>query len=130
LIPVHGDGPEPDKETTETGTGWALEGEMKTAEHAQARAIERMVATEYGRDRVARALYEVIHDGLVFGPRDMPTAADREWVRGAMAIPIQETTEVALHVLAWRLTQALERAPHDLMERFDASHRWDELGWE
>jgi len=103
---------------------------MGTTDHVRSRAIERQIATEYGRDRIAKALYEVIHDGLEFGPRDLPTAADREWIRGAIAIPIQETTEVALHVLAWRLAQALERAPNGLMSRFHASHRWVELGWE
>ena len=66
--------------------------------------IERKIATEYGRDRVAKALYEVIHNGLEFGPRDMPTPEDREWIRGAIAMPIQEATQIALDALAWRLT--------------------------
>jgi hypothetical protein len=103
---------------------------MGTPEYARSRAIERQIATEYGRDRVAKALYEVIHDGLVFGPRDLPTPEDREWIRGAIAIPIQEATEVALHVLAWRLAQALDGAPHELMNRVQSSQRWLELGWE
>jgi hypothetical protein len=104
--------------------------EMGTLDHVRSRAIERQIATEYGRDGIAKALYEVIHDGLEFGPRDLPTTADREWIRRAMALPIQETTEVALHVLAWRLAQALEAAPDELTARFRASHRWVELGWE
>ena len=103
---------------------------MGTLDPVRSRAIERQIATEYGRDRIAKALYEVIHDGLEFGPRDLPTTADREWIRGAIAIPIQEATEVALHVLAWRLAQVLERAPNGLTDRFHASHRWVELGWE
>ena len=91
---------------------------MGTLDPVRSRAIECQIATEYGRDRIAKALYEVIHDGLEFGPR------------GAIAIPIQEATEVALHVLAWRLAQVLERAPNGLPDRFHASHRWVELGWE
>ena len=103
---------------------------METTQHESSLAIERQIATEYGRDRLARALHEVILDGLEFGPRDLPTSEDREWVRGAIAMPIQETTELALRVLAWRLTQALDRAPDGLIDRFHASHRWEELGWE
>ncbi len=103
---------------------------MVTPDHVRSRAIERQIATEYGRDMIAKALYEVIHDGLAFGPREVPTAADREWIRQAIATPIQETTEVALHVLAWRLAQVLEGAPDGLLARVHASHRWVELGWE
>ncbi len=103
---------------------------MGTPDVALARAIERQIATEFGRDRLAKALYEVIHAGLELGPRDLPTASDREWIRGAMAIPIQETTEVALRVLAWRLAQALDRAPEELAARVHASHRWVELAWD
>lgn len=99
-------------------------------EHIRSRTVERQIATEYGRDRIAKALYEVVHDGLDFGPRDLPTAADREWIRRALAIPIRETTEVALHELACRLTQALEGAPDELIDRVHAGHRWVELGWE
>jgi hypothetical protein len=92
--------------------------------------VERRIATDFARDKVAKALYEVILDGLEFGPRDLPTPADREWIRGAIAMPIQEAAGVALHVLGWRLTQALERAPGEWMDRFESSHRGDELGWE
>jgi hypothetical protein len=81
-------------------------------------SVERRIATDFARDKVAKALYEVILDGLEFGPRDLPTPADREWIRGAIAMPIQEAAGVALHVLGWRLTQALERAPDEWMDRF------------
>ena len=103
---------------------------MGTPQHARSRAIEHQITTEYSRDRIARALYEVILDGLGFGPRDLPTPDDRDWIRGAIAMPIQETTEVALHVLAWRLAQALERAPDGLMDRFQSRHGWLELDWD
>ena len=103
---------------------------IDTPERLRSRTIERQVATDYARDKVARALYEVIVDGFEFGPCDLPTRDDREWIRGAIAVPIQEATEIALRVLARRLTQAKERAPNGLIGRYDASHRWEELGWE
>ena len=97
---------------------------------SRSRAVEVQLATDYARDKVAKALYEVIVDGVEFGPRDLPTSEDREWIRGAIAIPLHEATEIALHILAWRLTQALERAPDGLLDRFDASHQSRELGWD
>jgi hypothetical protein len=103
---------------------------MGTTQQVCSRAIERQISTEYGRDKLAKALYEVILDGLALGPRDRPTRDDREWIRGAIAITIQETTDVALHVLAWRLAQVLERAPDGLNDRLHSSHRWVEVGWE
>ncbi len=90
---------------------------------ARSRTIERQVETEYARDVVAKALHEVVLDSVGFGPCDLPTRDDREWIRGAIAMPIQEATDAALHVLARRLTQALERAPNGLLDRLDASHR-------
>jgi len=102
---------------------------MATVAYAPPRAIERQIATEYARDKVAKALFEVIIDGVEYGPRDLPAFADREWIRGAIAIPIQEATEVALHVLAWRLGQALDRAPNGLARRYDATEEDDDTGW-
>jgi hypothetical protein len=92
--------------------------------------IERHIDTGYARDKVARALYEAIVDSVEFGPCDLPTVADRDWIRGAIAVPIQEATDVALRVLAWHLEQSLERAPNRLLERLEASHRGEELGRE
>jgi len=103
---------------------------LATPEHSRPRTMERQIATEYARERVATALYEVILDGMQFGPRDLPSCEDREWIRGAIAVPLQEATEVALRVLATSLTTALERAPNLLLDRFEASHRWVELGFE
>jgi hypothetical protein len=93
-------------------------------------AIERHIATTFARDTVAKALYEVILDGVEYGPRDLPTSEDREWLRGAIAMPIQETTELALHDIARRLANALERAPNGLLPRYDTSHAGRELGAE
>lgn len=93
-------------------------------------ALERHVATPHARDTVAKAMYEVAIEGLGYGPRDLPTSADREWIRGAIAMPIQEATELALHDLARRLDHALEGAPHGLPGRFALSHDGAEVGAE
>jgi hypothetical protein len=103
---------------------------MATQGHSRPRRLDRQIATEYARDKVATALYEVILDGMEFGPRDLPSGEDREWIRAAIAGPLQEATEAALRVLASSLTRALERAPNLLMDRFEASHLWVELGFE
>ena len=92
--------------------------------------IERQITTDLARDRVARALYEVAIDGVGYGARDVPTTSDRDWIRGAMAVPIQEATEEALHDLAQRLGHALERAPGGLLTRYEASHAGQEVGSE
>ena len=103
---------------------------MATAAYAAPRTIERQIATEFARDKVAKALFEVILDSVEVGPRDLRSFEDREWIRGAIAIPIQEATEVALHVLAWRLTQALDRAPNGLSHRFDSRYDAEQVGLE
>jgi hypothetical protein len=92
--------------------------------------VERLLSSAYAHSRVAEALYEVILDGLAFGPCDLPKADDREWVRGAMAIPIQEASGAAIRALAWEVTQAFEHAPDGLLDRLQRSRRWQELGWE
>jgi hypothetical protein len=113
-----------------------MEGETLTtstvATHVPTRlsAIERHIATTYARDTVAKAFYEVILDGVEYGPRDLATSEDREWIRGAIAMPIQEATELALHDLARRLGHALERAPGGSVTRYEASHAGQEVGSE
>lgn len=92
--------------------------------------LERHVATTHARDTVAKALYEVAIEGLGYGPRDLPTSADREWIRGAIAMPIQEATELTLHDLARRLDHALERGPDGLPARFEMSHEGADIGAE
>lgn len=92
------------------------------------RAIARHVASEYARSRVAVALYEAVVEGLEFGPRDLPLAKDRDWIRGAIAVPLQEASDAALEVLAWSLARTLERAPDGLLERYEMSHHLAELG--
>jgi len=95
-----------------------------------AQVISRQLATAYARDRVAASLYSAVVEGLEFGPRDMPLAGDREWIRGAIAISLQEATDAALEVLASSVTRALERAPNGLLERYERSHHLADLGFE
>jgi hypothetical protein len=92
--------------------------------------VERLLTTSYARDRVAEALYEVLLDGFTGAPRDLPEANDRDWIRGALAVPIQQTTSAALRALVWEMTRALSEAPQGLLERLDRAHRRSEFGWE
>ena len=103
---------------------------MAMPEPTRLYAIERHIATSFARDTVAKAFYEVILDGVEYGPREIPTSDDREWLRGAIALPIQEATELALHDIARRLASALERAPTRLLSRYDNSHAGQEVGAE
>jgi hypothetical protein len=92
--------------------------------------IARGVANDYARDKVAAALYEAALLGLEFGPRDLPQAEDREWIRGNLAVPLQEATDAALEVLVVSVARTLERAPKDFIERFEESHHLEALGLE
>jgi hypothetical protein len=103
---------------------------IETSNRDCCRLIARHVVSEHARDRVTKALYEAVVDGLEFGPRDLARADDREWIRGSLAIPLQEATDAALEVLAWSVSRTLERAPNDLLDRFVASHHLAELGIE
>ena len=96
--------------------------------HSRLRTLNRHLGTEYARDQVGRALFEVVLDGMELGPCGMPAGADRDWLRGALALPLHEATGVALEVLAWRISQLLEGAPQQLKERFDRIHA-EELSW-
>ena len=103
---------------------------IETTKQDCCRVIARHVVSEHARDRVTKALYEAVVDGLEFGPRDLARADDREWIRGALAIPLQEATDAALEVLSWSVSRALERAPDGLLDRYIASHHLVELGIE
>jgi len=103
---------------------------IATPAEARSRVIARHIATEYARDNVVKALYDAVVDGLEFGPRDLPLADDREWIRGNLAVPLQEATDAALQVLLWSVSRALEGAPNGLLDRFERSHRSDEVGVE
>lgn len=92
--------------------------------------IERRVATSHSRDTITKALYDVLTEAIDFGPRDLPLPEDRDWMRGAVAVPLQEATDVALHALIWNVAETFERAPDRIRDRFDRSHDGEDLGWE
>lgn len=94
----------------------------------RSRLIARRVGTEFARDRVIRALYDAVHDGLEFGPRDLPLADDREWVRGAMAVPLQDAADTAIDALVSSIARTLEAAPAGWLDRFEGSHHLVALG--
>jgi hypothetical protein len=101
-----------------------------TIERDRCRLVARHVASEYARDRVAKALYAAVVEGLEFGPRDLPSQEDREWLRGAIAVPLDEATDAALETLVWSVSRALERAPNRLLDRFERSHHRAEPSFE
>ena len=97
------------------------------ARRSRLRTLHRHLATEYARGEIGRSMFQVVVDGLELGPCSL-TASDRDWLRGALAIPIQEATEVGLEVLAWRVDRILDGAPEPLRQRWDLRHA-EELGW-
>ena len=104
---------------------------METVPSAERlRTIERRVATVHSRGTITKALYDVLVDAIDFGPRDLPMPEDREWLRGAVAVPLQEATDVALQALIWNVAETFERAPDRIRDRFDRSHEGEDLGWE
>lgn len=92
------------------------------------RLIARHVATEFARDRVIRALHDAVRDGLEFGPRDLPLAEDRDWISGAIAIPLQDAADAALEMLVGSIARSFERSPTGWLDRFEQSHHLVELG--
>jgi hypothetical protein len=53
---------------------------------------------------------------------------DREWLRGAIAVPLQDAADIALEVLVSSIARSLERSPAGWLERFERSHHLVELG--
>jgi hypothetical protein len=100
------------------------------ADQDRSQQIARRMASEYARDKIAMALYETVLRGLEFGPRDLPRPEDREWIRGSIAIPLQEATDAALRVLVLSVSRTLERAPDGFLDRLERSHHLAELGIE
>lgn len=96
----------------------------------RSRVLADQVVTAYGRGQVAKALNEAIQDGLHLGPCDLPSADDRDWIRGAIAVPLQEATDAALDVLRSSLSRALAQSPTDLLDRIERGHLRAELGFE
>jgi len=102
----------------------------RTLEQRRCEAIARGVVTAYARDQVRKALYEAILSGLDFGRCSMPAGEDREWIRGAIGQPLEDTTEVALATLKSAVRRALEQAPDGLLDRLERDHELAAVGIE
>jgi hypothetical protein len=90
---------------------------MATITARRRRAVEHLIVTDYARDRLARAAFDAIADGLDLGPLAVRTPADRAWVRDAIAGPIQRLADHALDSLAVDLVDELDTGRPDLVAR-------------
>src|SRR5258706_13238381 len=80
------------------------------------RLVARNIASENARDKVAKALYAAVVDGLEFGPRDLPLAEGREWIREAISAPLQEASDAPVQVLPSSLGRAPDRGSDTLLD--------------
>jgi hypothetical protein len=71
--------------------------------------VRRRSISLYARMRVAEAIRAVAVD--ICGGDDTLSAADRAWLRQAIASPVNEATEECLRVLVDELSSALRVAP-------------------
>ena len=94
---------------------------MVTARARRRRAIELLVTSDHARDRLARATFEIVADGLDLGPIAVRSPADRAWVRDAIAGPIQRAAEHAITRLVDDLEASLDGGPPDLVARILAA---------
>jgi hypothetical protein len=99
---------------------------VMTEQSDRHRAIARRMDTAFARDRVASALYEALLDGLRIGVAEV-RGDDREWLRGAIAVPLQDATDAAIDCLTWEVTIAFEQAPSGLVDRLEHGRRWSGL---
>ena len=74
------------------------------------------------------ALCEAVVAAIDFGPRDLLSPTDREWLRDAITTCVDASVETELTLIAHLLAEALEAAPDRLGDRFDRSHEADEYG--
>ena len=88
----------------------------------RSRAIADLVVTAYARDQVSKALYEAVRAGIASGPCDLSSPDDREWIRAAIAVPLQEATQAALDALRQSIDRALQEAPDGLLGRVELGH--------
>ena len=96
----------------------------------RSRVIARHVCSEFARDRVIKALFEAVVEGLEFGPRDLPRPEDRDWIRANIGQPLREASDAALEVLARSVCRTLDRAPEGFLDRYEKSHHLEDLGFE
>lgn len=101
---------------------------MNSVERQQELALAPRIASRDAHDRVAALLYEIVVDGSQFGPCDLPQAEDREWLLGAMAVPIQAAADAALDSLSRSMTRAVASGPNGLLARLQQSHCGKEFG--
>ena len=90
---------------------------MATVTARRRRAIEHLVSTDLARARLARAAFDAVADGLDLGPLALRSAADRGWVRVAIAGPIQDAADHALARLVDDLIETLSLGDPDLVAR-------------
>jgi hypothetical protein len=90
---------------------------MATATARRRRAVEHVIATEFARDRISRAIFDVIADGLDLGPFAIRSPEDQAWVRETIALVIQTGTTAALERTTAELAGAVASAPPDLVIR-------------
>ena len=100
---------------------------MVTSRVRRRRAIELLVASDHARDRIARATFEVVADGLDLGPIAVRSGADRAWVRTAIAGPIQRAAEHAIERLINDLEATFDGGPADLVDRILAAAPDDDV---
>ena len=92
---------------------------IERSDHARCRQIARQVVSEYARDKVTKALYEAALEGLDFGPCELPSATDRDWLRTALAGPLRDATDAALGTLRRSVGRTLETAPPSLLVQLE-----------
>ena len=96
----------------------------------RARTIRGQIAAGFECDQDTTDLREAVADAVDFGPRDLASAGDREWLRGAISDCLHPSNDEELEVVAHRLAEAFAVGPGRLGERYDRSHEADELGWD
>lgn len=84
------------------------------------RSIRRHLTSAYARDRVRAALYEVVVDAVEFGPCSLQARAGRDWLREAVARPLEAGTDAALAALAGAFERAFDEAPADVRAWLEA----------
>jgi hypothetical protein len=93
----------------------------RTISVTRRRSIRRHLTTAYARDRVRAALYEVVVDAVEFGPCSLQAQAGRDWLRAAIARPLDASTEAALTALAGEFDRAFDGAPPEVRAWLEAS---------
>ncbi len=106
-----------------------LAARSRTATAPRERTIrDQLAVREEEREAVVAVLREAVLAAVDFGPRDIPSPTDREWLRDAIAICVDASIETELATIAHLLAEALEAAPDGLGNRFDRSHDADRYG--